>query len=81
MTFPIIEVPGPPSTSALMKSPAAGTNVRIAAATIPGSESGKTTVRNACQRLAYRSFAASTCRLSIRSSEAYSGSAAKGRKL
>ena len=64
-----------------MKSPAAGMNVRSVPATIPGADSGSVTRRNACVGLAYRSFAASSSRGSICSSETYSGSAMKGKKL
>ena len=48
MTFPIIDCFGVPSSAALMKSPAAGMNVRSVPATIPGAESGSVTRRNDC---------------------------------
>ena len=72
---------GEPSSSALMKSPAAGMNVSSVPATTPGSESGSVTRRNVLKLFAYRSCAASISRLSICSSDTYSGSAMKGKKL
>ena len=53
----------------------------MTAANTPGYDSGRTTLRNACAFVAYRSFAASISRLSIRSSATYSGSAVNGMKL
>ena len=47
ITFPIIDWRGVPSSSALMKSPAAGMNVSSVPAKTPGSESGSVTRRNA----------------------------------
>ena len=52
-----------------------------APAITPGIESGSVTRRKACQRLAYRSVAASMSRRSIFSSATYSGRAMNGRKL
>ena len=51
MTEPIMVFFGPPRNSALMKSPAAGMNVSRLPANTPGSDSGSTTLRNACQPL------------------------------
>ncbi len=47
MTLPIIAWFGVPRSSALMKSPAAGMNVRSVPAITPGAESGSVTRRNA----------------------------------
>src|SRR5918996_1455378 len=47
MTLPIIVCFGVPRSSALMKSPAAGMNVRSGPATIPGADSGSVTRGNA----------------------------------
>ena len=55
--------------------------VRIEPAKTPGRANGKVTLRNACQRLAYRSLAASMSFGSIFSSATYSGSTMNGRKL
>ena len=52
MTFPIICWFGVPSSSALMKSPAAGMNESSVPATMPGAESGSVTRRNVCVGLA-----------------------------
>ena len=52
MTFPIICWRGVPSSSALMKSPAAGMNVRSVPAKTPGSESGSVTRKKAFTWLA-----------------------------
>ena len=83
MTFPIICTSGLPAPmiSALMKSPMAGMNVSSEPATTPGSERVNVTRQNACQRLAYRSVAASISRLSSFSRATYSGRIMNGRKL
>ena len=47
MTLPIIAWFGVPSSSALMKSPAAGMKVRSVPAITPGIDSGSVTRRNA----------------------------------
>ena len=52
MTLPIIRCPGPPSSSALMKSPTAGMNVNSVPAKTPGSEMGSVTRRNPARGLA-----------------------------
>jgi hypothetical protein len=67
-TLPIIVVFGDPRYCAFTKSPAAGMNVSSPPANTPGSESGRTTLRNARQPLEYRSVAASTKPTSIFSS-------------
>ena len=50
-------------------------------ANTPGRDSGHTTWRKASHLLEYRSFAASTRRLSIRSRATYKGSAVNGMKF
>jgi hypothetical protein len=49
--LPIICWFGPPSSSALMKSPLAGMKVSSVPATTPGIESGSVTRRNDCSGL------------------------------
>jgi hypothetical protein len=70
-----------PSSSALMKSPAAGMNVRSVPATTPGIDSGRVTLKNPRIGDAYRSLDASIRWMSIFSRLAYSGSTMNGRKL
>jgi hypothetical protein len=50
MTLPIMYWRGVPSSSALMKSPAAGMNVSSVPATTPGIDSGSVTRRNTSRR-------------------------------
>ncbi len=61
-----------------MNSPTVGMNTNRNAATIPGRLSGRVTRRNACNRVAPRSLAASSRRVSSDSSETKIGSATNG---
>jgi hypothetical protein len=56
-------------------------NTNRNAANTPGAESGSVTRKNACQRLAPRSVAASSSRRSRLSSETKIGSATKGSQM
>ena len=78
-TLAMVVVSAPPSRSGVTKSPMAGMNVRIDAATMPGIVNGRVTLRNAWRPLAYRSRAAGTRAASSRSMDTYSGRIANGR--
>jgi hypothetical protein len=81
IALPTMRVLGLPSSSALMKSPAAGMKVSSVPATTPGIDSGHVTLKNPRAGEAYRSLDASINRMSIFSRLAYSGSTMNGRKL
>ena len=59
-------------------SPIVGMKTKMKAAITPGTESGRVTFRNDCQRLAPRSADASRSRRSSESSEAKIGRATNG---
>ena len=69
-TLPIISVSVPPKRSGITNSPTAGMNTSRQPATMPGSDSGRVTVRKAANGLAPRSAAASSRLVSSFSSEA-----------
>src|SRR5579864_6260610 len=56
----IIVAEGPPTRSGARKSPSERTNAKVAPASSPGIESGRTTRRNVVRRSAPRSCEAST---------------------
>ena len=58
-TRPIIRVSGPPSRAGITNSPTAGMNTSMEPATIPGTESGRVTAKNALIGRQPRSAAAS----------------------
>ena len=68
----------PPTSEGVTNSPTVGMKTNMNAATTPGEASGSVTRRNACQRLAPRSLAASSSRRSRLSSETKIGSATNG---
>src|SRR5204862_1543690 len=68
----------PPTSEGVTNSPTVGMKTKKNPAATPGRLSGRVTRRNACQRLAPRSHAASSRRRSRVSSETKIGSATKG---